>query len=478
MSGAAAGPGDTGSGNAGPGNAGPGNAGSGNAGSGNAGPGNAGPGSPGPGEAGFGNAGPNDPRPRGGLLRRLGGGIITGAADDDPSAIGTYASAGAQFGLGFLWVVPVLLPMMYAVTYLSAKLGRVYGKGLFAALRDRYPNWVVLPLMAGAIAGNLIEAAANLGGIGAALNLLVPLPIGLLVALVAALAVGFQWFGSYDLLHRVFRWLTLALLAYPGAALLARPDLWAVLRGTFLPHLAFSADLLAMLVACLGASLSAYIYTWQSNQEVEEQIAEGRRFAWQRRGASRRELQRTRRDVLTGMLFSSLILYFILMSTGATLHAAGQTRIDSAAQAAAALRPLAGPAASWLFAAGIVGVGVLAVPVLTTGAAYNLTQALGHPGTLHASPRQARLFYATIGVVTLAAVALNGLGFNPMRALVWAGMVQGFSVPPLLFLILRMTNDPALMGERVNGWLSNALGWLTTGVSCAVTGCLVASWLA
>jgi NRAMP (natural resistance-associated macrophage protein)-like metal ion transporter len=414
---------------------------------------------------------------RGGILLALGTGLITGAADDDPSAIGTYASAGARFGLGFLWIAPVVLPMMYVVVYLSAKLGRVYGKGLFAVIRDRYPRWLLYPMMVGAFTGNVIEAAANLGGIGAALNLFLPVPIPLIVAGAAVLALGFQVFGTYALLRNIFKWLTLALLAYVAAAVMAKPDPAEVLRGTFIPHVRFDADFLSMIVACIGTSLSAYIYTWQSNQEVEEQVEEGRRTVAQRKGATDGEMQRTRRDVLVGMVFSNLILYFIILSTGATLHPAGHTHIDSAAQAASALEPLAGPLAKALFALGVIGVGFLAVPVMTTGAAYDLAQGLGKRSSLNARVRTAPLFYTTIAAVTCVAVALNFLGFNPMRALVWSGIVQGFSVPPLLLVMMLMTNDRQVVGERVNGRITNVLGWITTGVTFIAAACLVVTWL-
>ncbi|WP_132256036.1 Nramp family divalent metal transporter [Methylobacterium segetis] len=412
-----------------------------------------------------------------GLLRALGTGVITGAADDDPSAIGTYASAGAKFGLAFLWIAPVVLPMMYVVVYVSAKLGQVYGKGLFAAVRDRYPRWVLWPIVIGAFTGNVIEAAANLGGIGAALNLLVPVPVPVIVGGAAALILAFQILGSYALLRRIFRWLALALFAYVAAAVMARPDPVEVLRGTFVPRIRFDAEFLSIIVACIGTSLSAYLYTWQSNQEVEEEIGQGRVTVRQRRGATDGELRKTRRDVLVGMLFSNLILYFIILSTGATLHAAGQTEIESAAQAAAALEPLAGPAATVLFALGVVGVGFLAVPVMTIGAAYDLVQGFGREGSLHARPSEAKLFYGAIAGVTVLAVLLNLLGFNPMRALVWSGIVQGFSVPPLLLLMMLMTNDRGMMGDRVNGPLTNALGWATTAVTFAATACLVATWV-
>jgi Mn2+/Fe2+ NRAMP family transporter len=403
--------------------------------------------------------------------------VITGAADDDPSAIGTYASAGARFGLGFLWIAPALLPMMYAVVYISSKLGQVYGKGLFDAIRDRFPRWVLYPVLLGGVVGNMIEAAADLGGIAAALNLHVPLPIPAIVAVVALVIFALQWWGSYTLLRKTFRWLALALFAYAAAAIMAKPDLREVLRGTFTPHLRLDSEFLSIVVACIGTSLSAYIYTWQSNQEVEEEIAVGRRHWWQRRGASRTELRRTRRDVLIGMIFSNLILYFIILSTGATLHPAGQTEIDSAAQAAQALRPLAGDAAGLLFLAGVVGVGFLAVPIMTTGAAYDLVQSFGRKGSLHDKPRDARLFYGAIAVVTAVAVGLNGLGLNPMKMLVWSGIVQGFSVPPLLVLMLIMTNDRKMMGDKVNSLGTNLLGWATAAITFAAAAFLVGTWV-
>lgn len=416
-------------------------------------------------------------RPRRGVMKMLAAGIVTGAADDDPSAIGTYASAGARYGLAFLWIAPVLLPMMYVVVYLSAKIGQVYGKGLFACIRDQFPRWLLLPLVTLAFAGNIIEAAADLGGIGAALNLLVPIPVPLIVVGAAAIIFALQYFGSYMLIRRVFRWLALILLAYVAAAVMARPDPVAVLRATFIPALRIDAQSLSLIVACIGTSLSAYIYTWQSNQEVEEQIALGRRRPWQRKGATASEMKRTSRDVLTGMIFSNLILYFILLATGITLNAAGRTEIETAADAAAALEPIAGQAAKFLFAAGVVGVGFLAVPVMTTGAAYDVVQGLGRAGSLHDAPQDNRLFYAIIAAVTVLAVAMNFLGFNPMKALVWSGIVQGFSVPPLLLLMMLLTNRPGVVGARTNGRWTNLLGWTTTGVTflCALS--LAASWL-
>jgi Mn2+/Fe2+ NRAMP family transporter len=406
----------------------------------------------------------------------IGSGVVTGAADDDPSAIGTYASAGARFGLQILWIAPVLLPMMYVVTYLSAKIGQVYGKGLFACIRDQFPRYVMVPLVTLAFTGNIIEAAADLGGIGAALNLLIPLPVPVLVVACAGIIFGIQALASYQLISKVFRWLALVLFAYVAAAILAKPDPVEVLRATFMPRIQFSREFLAIVVACIGTSLSAYVYTWQSNQEVEEQIALGRTRHSQRRGATRGEMKRTSRDVLTGMIFSNMILYFIILATGVTLHPAGQVEIETAAQAASALEPLAGSAAKYLFAAGVIGVGFLAVPVMTTGAAYDVVQGFGKEGSLHDKPSQNKLFYGVIALVTLLAVGLNFLGFNPMKALVWSGIVQGFSVPPLLFIMMLLTNRRGVVGARTNGRVTNILGWATTAITLAATTCLVISW--
>ena len=416
------------------------------------------------------------PPPPPGILKLVGASVVTGAADDDPSAIGTYASAGAKYGLGFLWIAPVLLPMMYVVVYLSAKIGQVYGKGLFACIRDQFPRYVLLPLVTLAFIGNIIEAAADLGGIGAALNLLIPLPIPLIVVATAAVIFSIQYFGSYTLIRHIFRWLALILFAYVAAAVLAKPDPIEVFRATIFPRVRMDAEFLALVVACIGTSLSAYVYTWQSNQEVEEQIAIGRRRLWQRRGATRREMKKTSRDVLTGMIFSNTILYFIILATGLTLHPAGQTEIETAAQAAAALEPLAGEGAKWLFAAGVVGVGFLAVPIMTTGAAYDIVQGLGREASLHDEPEDNRLFYAIIALVTVLAVALNFLGFNPMRALVWSGIVQGFSVPPLLLIMMLLTNSRRVVGARTNGRWTNFLGWVTTAATFLCTAALVVSW--
>jgi Mn2+/Fe2+ NRAMP family transporter len=408
-------------------------------------------------------------------LRALGLGLITGAADDDPSAIGTYASVGAKFGTSLLWTAPLTFPMMFAVVYLSSKVGQLSGRGLFGAIRDHYPRWILHATLIGVLIGNTIEAAADLGGIAAALQLFLPIPRGVIVVGAAALIFALQVWGSYKLIRNVFRWLALTLLTYAGAAFLAKPDWRAVVLDTFVPRLHFDREFLSLLVAVIGTTLSAYIYTWQSNEEVEEQRANASAKLPERsRDAA---LAATRRDILFGMLFSNAVMYFIMLATGSTLYKAGVRDVETAAQAAQALRPLAGKGAEILFTLGVIGVGFLAVPVMTTGAAYDLSQTLGWKHGLNMKPGEARRFYVTIGGFTAIAVILNGFGVNPMKALVWSGIIQGFSTPPLMLLIMLITNNRAIVGDQINSRGLNVLGWSTLVAMTAATLCLIATWV-
>jgi len=411
------------------------------------------------------------------MLRSVGLGLITGAADDDCAAVGTYAQAGARFGYNILWMAPVALPMMIVVVYLSGKLGLVAGEGLFSVLRRRSPRWLLFLVLVGVIIGNIIEAGADIGGMAAALGLLVPLPRWAILVGVTSAALAFQIWGSYTFIRNVLRVLAMSLLAYVASALIARPHWSAVLRGTLMPHLHFNRDMLTMIVAIIGASLSAYIFTWQSNEEVEEKIAAGHHTVRQRRGATPAQLKQSFWDVVFGMVFSNFVMYFIMLATAATLFTSGHRGIESAADVALALKPVAGKFASALFAIGIIGVGMLAVPVMTTGAAYDVCQAAGARTGLSLKPNEAKLFYFAITVFTLAAMVLNFLGINPMHALVFAGIVQGFSTPPLMVLIMVMTNQRKIMGDRTNRRVINILGWGTTAVIWAASIGLVISYL-
>ena len=286
-----------------------------------------------------------------------------------------------------------------------------------------------------------------------------------------------QVWGSYAALQKIFKWLALALFSYVGAAVLAKPDLAAVAWGTLRPRLHFNADYLSTLVAVVGTSLSPYLFFWQASQEVEEEIAIGRHQVWQRRGASDEELQYAAWDVNVGMFFSNLIMYFIILSTAATLFLAGKTNIDSAYAAAQALRPLAGDAASLLFAAGVVGVGILAVPVLAAGPAYALAEIFDWKHSLDHRPQHAKQFYGVIIVFTLVAMGFNFLGINPISALFWAGVIEGLLAPLLLIMIMVITNNRQIMGKHANSRLLNLLGWATTAASLAATLGLILTWV-
>jgi len=308
----------------------------------------------------------------------------------------------------------------------------------------------------------------------AALNLIVPVPIPWIVVGVTAALLALQIWGSYTLIRNVFRWLALALLAYVGSAVLAKPQLWPVIKGTLIPSIQFNREFLSMLVAVIGTTLSAYLYTWQSNQDVEEDISMGRRRLTDRIGTTKEELRHSARDVGFGMLFSNLVMYFIILSTAATLFRVGHGDINTAADAARALEPIAGRAAGLLFAIGVVGVGFLAVPIMTIGAAYDFAQTFGWKHGLHVKPSQAKKFYVAITIFTALAMCLNFFGFNPMKALVWAGIVQGCSTPFLLLLVMLITNNRKIMGRWVNTRAMNVLGWITTAaIFAAMIGLIV-----
>jgi NRAMP (natural resistance-associated macrophage protein)-like metal ion transporter len=408
-----------------------------------------------------------------GTFRAIGLGLITGAADDDPSAIGTYASAGAKFGPALLWTAPVTFPMMFVVVYLSAKLGQVAGRGLFGVIKENYSRWLLYPILIGVLIGNTIEAAADIGGMAAALQTIVPIHHTIIIVGVTFTILVLQIWGSYILIRNIFRWLALTLLAYLGSAVLAKPDILPILKGTLIPTIHFNVEFLSILVAIIGTTLSAYLYSWQSNEEVEEERAIGRTTVSERKGATSHELKESQRDVFWGMLFSNIVMYFIILSTCSTLFKAGKTEINSAAQAAEALKPIAGNAAGILFAVGVVAVGFLAVPIMTSGAAYDFAQTVGWRNSLHAPPAKAKKFYLTIAVFTFIAMGLNFFGINPMKALVFAGIVQGFSTPPLLLLILLMTSNKKIMGNRVNSRGLNIFGWITTALVFAASLCLL-----
>jgi NRAMP (natural resistance-associated macrophage protein)-like metal ion transporter len=410
------------------------------------------------------------------FLKMLGPGLVTGASDDDPSGIGTYATAGAQLGYAPLWTALVTFPLMASVQYICAQIGLVGGKGIAGVLRQHYPRTLLYAVVLGLMAANTINAGADILAIAAGVNLLVPVPTAAMIVPIAVGILVLQVWGSYRLIAKTFKWLTLALFAYIASAFFARPDWGDVLRGTFLPTFRFDSTFLATLVAILGTTISPYLFFWQASQEVEEEISRGRKRLWRRRGATDGELKYAFWDVSVGMFFSNVVMYFIILATAATLHRAGRGDINSAADAAEALRPLAGDAATALMALGLIGTGLLAVPVLTGSAAYAVCETFGWKCSLDAKPAKAKEFYLVLGASTVGGLLIDFIGVSPMDALFWTAVINGFLAPPLLVVIMLIANHKALMGKRVNGWWENALGWTTTAVMFAAAVALVLTW--
>jgi NRAMP (natural resistance-associated macrophage protein)-like metal ion transporter len=395
----------------------------------------------------------------------LGPGLVTGASDDDPSGIGTYSMAGAAFGFSTLWTAVITFPMMTVIQYVCAKIGMVTGQGLADVLRTHYSKkWLYAAVFALFVA-NTINAGADLGAMAAAVNLLVPkAAIWLLIIPITAMLLALQLLGSYGFIARVFKWSTLALFAYVATTCFVHMDATQVLHGTFVPTFRLDAVYLSTIVAILGTTISPYLFFWQADQEVEEDISLGNKHLWQRRGTTKRALRNRAIDVIVGMLFSNLVMYFIILTTGATLFTSGTHDINSAAQAASALRPLAGQFAFLLFALGIIGTGFLAVPILTASASYAVSQAFGWKHGFRRKYIRARAFYATIAISMLIGMLINYIGVNPINALFWTAVLNGLLAPPLLLLIMSISNNKTVMGSHTNHPAINVVGYGTTAV--------------
>ena len=401
------------------------------------------------------------------FLSRLGPGLITGASDDDPSGIGTYTQAGASLGFATLWTAVVTLPLMVVVQHICAKIGMVSGRGLAGVLHKYYPRWLLYPTVLGLVVANTINAGADIAAIAAAINMFLPIPITALVIPIALAIVVLQVWGSYHLIVRIFKWLTITLFGYIVAAFLARPDRNEVLAATFIPHIRADGQYITTLVAILGTTISPYLFFWEASEEVEEEIAEGRTTIKSRLGVTDAELRSEKFDTVVGMIFCNLVFYFVILAAASTLHAAGRTEIDSATEAAQALRPLAGDLATLLFAIGLIGAGLLAVPVLTGSAAYAVAETFGWRSGLDEKPRHAKKFYAVIACSTLVGVLIDFVGIDPISALFWTAVINGVVAPPLLVVVMLIANNKKVMGNRTNGHLTNLIGWLAAAVMFA-----------
>ncbi|MEW6131235.1 MAG: divalent metal cation transporter [Acidobacteriota bacterium] len=395
------------------------------------------------------------------FFKDLGPGLITGAADDDPSGISTYSVTGAAFGYAQLWTVIFFFPLMAAVQLMCARLGLVSGRGLAGAIRVRYSRSVLWFACALLLIANTINIGADLGGMAEAMQMMTGIRAFLWLPLFAGLIVVLLIFFNYHRIARIFKWLTLVLFAYVIAAFFAHPDWSAVFKHTFIPHLEFSRQYLATFLAVLGTTISPYLFFWQAAQEVEEERAHGKKTLKLRRGATLEELREARIDVLSGMGFAGLVMYFIILTTGATLYANGERDIETARQAAEALRPLAGDAAYLLFTLGLVGTGMLGVPVLAGSAAYAIAEAMHWHGSLDDKPKVAKKFYAVLTVAVLFGLALNYFEVNAVKMLFFAAVINGMLAPPLVILVTMLTSDKKIMGDKLNPPILKWLGWAT-----------------
>ncbi|MCH7628865.1 MAG: divalent metal cation transporter [Proteobacteria bacterium] len=400
-------------------------------------------------------------------LAVLGPGLVTGAADDDPSGIGTYSQVGAQFGYALPWALLFSYPLMVAIQEICARVGASTGLGIAQNLKEHYPRSLLRAVVVLLLIANVFNLGADLGAMGAAFALIVPGPV-----LPATIAFGIasiilEVFISYQRYAAVLKWATLSLFSYFAVVVLAGVDWPAAIHGTIVPHFRFDSDHVMALVAVLGTTISPYLFFWQSAQEVEEQHRRHVKPLCVSPRTAGPELKRIRTDTLVGMGFSNLTAIVIVIATAATLHKAGITQIDSAVEAASALRPLAGDLAFVLFAIGIISTGLLAVPVLAGSAAYAVAETFGWREGLARRPREAKAFYAVIALATLAGVAMNFLAINPMKALYWSAVVNGLLAPPLMFVTMLIARNKAIMGEMAISRRLAFGGWLSTAVMAA-----------
>lgn len=429
----------------------------------------------------------------------LGPGLTTGASDDDPSGIATYSQAGAVYGFGLIWMSLFTFPLMSVVQEMCARIGLVTGQGLAANIRRYYSKPVLYTCTVLLLIANIFNIGANLGAMAEAVRLLAPvIPFGLLVVFFGVTSLLLQIYTSYEEYAKYLKYLALVLLAYVVSALMVSMNWSEVLHSTFVPSFTWSKDLIIMMCAILGTTISPYLFFWQTSQEVEEKIlkkkSEDSRADDEYNHAdhtpgpdaliakmevhsyssltrihrdiplTNKDIKNMRVDVWTGMFISNLVMFFIIASCAATLHAAGLTGIQTAGDAAEALRPFAGDFAFVLFALGIIGTGMLAIPVLAGSAAYAVSESFGWKFGLYRKLKEAYAFYGVIALATVVGIALNFIGLDPIKALIYSAVGNGLVAPVILFLIVSMSSRSDIMGDKKNGVVSRAIGWLTVGL--------------
>ncbi|HSU68998.1 MAG TPA: divalent metal cation transporter [Tepidisphaeraceae bacterium] len=423
-------------------------------------------------------------KPKASLLARLGPGLITGASDDDPSGIGTYSQAGAQYGYGLLWTMFFSLPLMASIQEISARIGRITGRGIAGNIRRHYPGWLLYPIVFLLVMANTINLGADIGAMGDAMALLVGGPALVYSAAFAIACVLMQIFASYPRFSKVLKWLTLVLFSYVATAFMAHVPWREAMRSAVMPSVKLDRDYLSMFIALLGTTISPYLFFWQASQETEEIRANPEQERLKKAPEQAREqFGRIRFDTYVGMTLSNLIAFFIMLSAAVTLHAHGITRIETSSQAAEALRPIAGRLTFALFTLGIVGTGLLAVPVLAGSAAYAVGEALKWPTGLDRKPLDAKGFYGVLAAATLLGLAINfpavqkHTHLSPIGALFWAAVVNGVVAVPIMVVMMLMSRNKNVMGQftRISKTL-RAMGWLATLVMAAATAGMFLTW--
>jgi NRAMP (natural resistance-associated macrophage protein)-like metal ion transporter len=412
-----------------------------------------------------------------GLWAALGPGLITGASDDDPSGIATYSQAGAQFGFSMCWVMLFTFPLMAAIQEISGRIGRVTGRGIAGNLRQHYPKLLLRVIVALLLVANIINLGADLGAMGDAVTLLAGGSSHFYVVVFAIGCIALETFSRYERYVVLLKWSSIFLLAYVLTALVVDTPWGLVARDTFIPTFRLDTGYVVTIVGVLGTTITPYCFFWQSSQEAEdERIDPHAKALLDAPEQAKLQIGRIRLDTYVGMGYSNLISLFIIITTAATLNAHGITNITTSAQAAEALRPIAGAFTFFLFAAGIIGIGLLAIPVLAGSCAYALGEALDWPTGLDRLPLDARAFYGTITLATAIGIVINFVGLDPVKALFWAAVINGVVAVPLMAMIMVMAMAPKVMGQFTLSRGLCAMGWLCTAVMTVAVGIMFATW--